>query len=334
MKHINIGFSIHRPEMVPVMARLMGQHDVIFLEEPPEANFENMLNRSLGVDDYLMPLDLEYPEFSRDMCHLEQELYARGKQLIQVEPFVEALVSIHEYFAQENKPEELEQDTLPYFVYLAERNATGALLKYYRTAVTGSFEATVEAIRQFARADAARFRLRDSLRAQAIAQQTGGHESIFVEAGTIHYLLFQKLWRQLSGSFRVRPIFLDREALQGPNQPQHLYSPGDQLTLAYIFHPRLTNETWESLMAAQSIVYSKIIQKEESAEDAGTFLHLTDERDCIRMARTLTIRDCLRLYRLIRHVGTADARRIVSAYANAKQSEKGTSPIFSKRGKK
>ncbi|NNL43609.1 MAG: hypothetical protein HKO79_14075, partial [Desulfobacterales bacterium] len=53
MKHINIGFSIHRPEMVPVMARIMGQHDVIFLEEPPEVNFENMLNRSLGVDDYL-----------------------------------------------------------------------------------------------------------------------------------------------------------------------------------------------------------------------------------------------------------------------------------------
>ncbi len=180
MKHIRIGFSIHRPEMVPVTARIMEQHDVIFLEEPPEVSFENMLNCSLGVEDYMMPLDLEYPEFSRSMCYLERELYAGGKQLIQVEPFVEALLFIHEFFAKGNKPEDLKQDTLPYFVYLAERNATGALLNYYRTAVTGSFETMVEAIRQFARADAARFRLRDSLRAQEIARQTAGHTAIFV----------------------------------------------------------------------------------------------------------------------------------------------------------
>ncbi len=193
MKHISIGFSIHRPEMVPVTARIMEQHDVIFLEEPPEVNFENMLNRTLGVEDYLMPLDMEYPEFSRKMCCLERDLYASGKQLIQVEPFVEALLSIHEFFAQGNKPEDLKKGQLTYFVYLAERNATGALIKYYRTVLTGSFEATVEAIRQFAKADAARFRLRDSLRAQEIARQTGEHTAIFVEAGTMHYLLWQQL---------------------------------------------------------------------------------------------------------------------------------------------
>jgi hypothetical protein len=65
MNHIRVGFSIHRPEMVPVTARIMEQHDVIFLEEPLEAGFEDMLNSCLGVEDCLMPLDLEYPEFSR-----------------------------------------------------------------------------------------------------------------------------------------------------------------------------------------------------------------------------------------------------------------------------
>jgi len=55
MNHISVGFSIHRPEIVPVTARIMEQHDVIFLEEPPEASFENMLNSSLGVEDYLIP---------------------------------------------------------------------------------------------------------------------------------------------------------------------------------------------------------------------------------------------------------------------------------------
>ena len=318
MKHITIGFSIHRPEMVPVTARIMEQHDVIFLEEPPEVNFEDMLNSSLEVEDYLMPLDLEYPEFSRSMCYLERELYASGKQFIQVEPFVEALLSVHEFIAQGNRPEDLKRDTLPYFAYLAERNATGALLKYYKTVLTGSFKATLEAIRQFARADAARFRLRDSLRAQEIARQASGHTAVFVEAGTIHYQLWQLLWRKLSGTFQVKPVFLDRVALPAPNQQQHLYSPGDQLTLAYIFHPHLADDTWESRMAAQSIVYSKIIQKQESRQGVGSFLHLTDERKCIRMVRVLTINDCGHLYPLIRHEGTASARRIVEAYLKTK----------------
>lgn len=57
--------------MVPIMARIMEQHDVISLEEPPE--------------------------FNRSMCYLERELYAGGKQLIQVEPFVEALFYSNRY---------------------------------------------------------------------------------------------------------------------------------------------------------------------------------------------------------------------------------------------
>jgi len=115
--------------------------------------------------------------------------------------------------------------------------------------------------------------------------------------------------------------FLDRIVLQAPGQKQNLYSPGDQLTLAYIFHPRLADDAWESLMAAQSIVYSKIIQKEESHEDIKSFLHLTDERDCIRMARALSIGDCNQRYLLIRSQGTSDARRIVQAYVKANQCE-------------
>jgi len=312
MNHINVGFSIHRPEIVPVTARLMGQHDVIFLEEPPESSFEYMLNSSLGVEDYLMPLDLEYPEFSRSMCYLERELYARGKQLIQVEPFIEALSSIHAFLVQGNRPEDIAPNSLLQFVYQAEKNATAALLSYYRTTVAGSFEQTVSSVRQFARADAARFRLRDSLRAQEIARQAGGHQSIFVEAGMIHFYLWQQLWRKLKGDFRVEPVFLDRAALQLSNPHHHTYSPGDQLTLAYVFHPRLCNDKWESLMAARSIIYSKIVQKEENLSDSSAFFHLTDEIDCIRTVRMLLLSDCRILYPLIRHADTAKARLAVA----------------------
>ncbi len=321
MKHITVGFSIHRPEIIPVTEDIMARHDVIFLEEPPTPGFEKMLERTLGVDDFLMPLDMEYPEFSRAMCHLERRLHVKGKQLIQMEPFVEALLSIHDFFAQGNRPDDLEKKTVQYFVYRAERHATAALLNFYKTSMTESFEITVEATRQFARADAARFRLRDTLRAQEIVRQADGFTSIFVEAGMIHCLLWQLIRRQVSGSFKVQPVFLDRVALQNRNFHRHCYSPGDLLTLAYIFHPGLSQKNWESLLAARSIVYAKIIQKQENPGDTADFFHLTDEANCIRISSTLTLDDCRRLYPRIRPAGTDEARHIVETFVKAKQPE-------------
>jgi len=128
-----------------------------------------MLTRALAVDDYLRPLDVAYPAFSRNMCYLLWELHAEGKMIFQVEPFLEILSGIHEFFADGHRPGELNQTSIQYPVYLAERNATKALLDYYQTAMTGSFDSTIAAVEQFARMDAARFRLRDSLRAQGIS---------------------------------------------------------------------------------------------------------------------------------------------------------------------
>ncbi|ACN16302.1 conserved hypothetical protein [Desulforapulum autotrophicum HRM2] len=328
MKRMNVGFSIHRPEIIPITEGIMDRHEVIFLEEPPSPGFEKMLDRTLGVEEYLMPLDMEYPEFSRTMCHLEIKLHAKGKRLIQVEPFVEALLSIHDFLALGNRPEDLEKRSVQYFVYITERNATAALLNFYKTSMTGSFENTVKAIRQFAQADAARFRLRDSLRAQEIIRQSGKYNHIFVEAGMIHYQLWQLLWRQLSGSFKVQPVFLDRFALKGLNSHHHSYSPGDLLTLAHIFHPCLSLEKWESLMAARSIIYSKIIQKQEFHGDPTNFFHLTDETNCIRISRGLSMDDCRRLYPLIRSADTSKARRVVEQELMARQPAGSKAPIF------
>jgi len=88
---ITIGLSVHRPEMIPLIADWMRRHDAIFLEEPPADGFESMLAGALAVDVYLWSLDLEYPAFSRDMCHLLRKLQAKGKKIFQVEPFLEIL---------------------------------------------------------------------------------------------------------------------------------------------------------------------------------------------------------------------------------------------------
>ena len=69
--------------------------------------FEPMLAGALAVDDYLRPLDVEYPAFSRDMCYLLRELQAEGKKIFQMEPFLEILLGIHEFFAEGHRPGEL-----------------------------------------------------------------------------------------------------------------------------------------------------------------------------------------------------------------------------------
>jgi hypothetical protein len=84
-----------------------------------------MLAGDLPVDEYLRPLDLEYPAFSRDMCRLLQRLHGEGKKIFQVEPFLETLIGIHDFFAEGHGPHEITEDTLQHTVYLAEKKCHG-----------------------------------------------------------------------------------------------------------------------------------------------------------------------------------------------------------------
>ena len=314
MQQVTLGLSVHRPEMIPLISDLMQRHEALFLEEPPTADFRQMLEGVVSVDNYLGPLDVEYPEFSRRMCCLLRELLGKGKKIFQVEPFMESLLAIHEFFAEGHGPGELNKDSLQHPVYLAERNATAALLAYYRTVMHESFDKTIEAIKQFARMDAARFRLRDSLRAQELATLIGKYSSSYVEAGLIHYPLWRLLRKQVPSQIRVQPVFLANAAMKTIKEKGHLYGPGNQLTLLYMFHPTITNTMREQVLAARSIIYSKIIIKEELTEEAGTFPHLRNELACIRTTGQLTLDDCRRLFPVVRRAKSLDARQIVTEY--------------------
>jgi len=314
MQKITLGLSVHRPEMIPLIAEKMRRHDAIYLEEPPAAGFDQMLAGEYAVEDYIRQLDLEYPAFSRQMCYLLRELRAAGKKIYQVEPFLEILLRIHELFAEGHHPGELDKGSILYPVYLVERNATGALLAYYQTVMSGSFDQTIEAVKQFARRDAARFRLRDSLRAQALATLVKDNVSAYIEAGLIHYPLWRLLRKRLPRQVQVRSVFLADTALKTMGDKGRLYGPGDQLTLLYVFHPNIAGTMRERELAARSIIYSKIIEKQERTEDLSAFPHLHDELACIRIARQLSLDDCRRLFPLIRLAGTAQANQIVSEY--------------------
>jgi hypothetical protein len=311
-----LGLSLHRPEMVPFSEVRMRSCDIIFLEEPPTDGFGDMLKGAMDLDEYLMPLDLEYPAFSRRMCRLLQDLMSEGKTIYQVEPYLETLVSIHVFFADGHGPEELSKSSLQYPVYLAERRATGALLQYYQTVMNGSFEETIKAIQNFARLDAARFRLRDSLRAQALAPMLENDRSAFIEAGAIHHYLWHSLRRQISRPHRLKAKSLAHDALKTIDVSGHLYGPGDQLTLLYIYHPHTVQLKRESLLAARSIIYSKLVGKIEIDQGVEKLPHLRNELACIRLTNQLSLDECRQLFPRLRRSSTGSARQIMADYMN------------------
>ncbi len=263
-----------------------------------------------------MPLDIEYPEFSKKMCCLLRKLHAKGKKIFQVEPFLEVLVGIHDFFAKGHVPEDLSKNSLEYPVYLAERRATKALLAYYQAATRDSFDQILAAVIKFARMDAARFRLRDSLRAQALSPLIVKYRSVYVEAGLIHFQLWQLLRQMVPKPKRLQPVFLADMALEQLKGNGHLYGPGDRLTLLFIFHPNMAGNGQHRLLAARAVVYNKIVEKNEITAAPGRFPHLRNELDCMDAIGKLSLENCRMLFPLICRTSSVEARQIVAEYLN------------------
>jgi hypothetical protein len=314
---ITLGLSMHRPELISFTADRMRHHDAVFLEEPPTDGFEQMLTGALAVKDYLKPLDVEFPAFSTEMCFLMRELKSEGIRIFQIEPYLEILLGIHEFFAKGHGPEDLDKQSAQYPVYLAERNATGALLAFYKTALTGSFDKSLAAVKSFARLDAARFRLRDSLRAQALAPLLEKFPSAYIEAGVIHYSLWRLLRQRLSLPDRLQLTFITRDALSSLGIKGCPFGPGDRLTLMYIFQPNTQFPEQETILAARSLIYSKLIVKEELTENPVSLPHLRNELACIRLTNLLSLNDCRHIFPLIHRAGTSEANQIVADYISS-----------------
>ena len=122
------------------------------------------------------------------------------------------------------------------------------------------------------------------------------------------------LRQRLSGQAQVNPVFLPHKALRYLRGKGHLYGPGDQLTLIYIFHPNIATTPQQELLAARSLIYTKLIEKEEWSIDLKTYPHVRNELTCIRTVKLLTLRDCSRLFPLIRGIKTEKARMLVDDY--------------------
>ena len=99
MDNITICYSTHRPETLSLTARIIENFDIIILEEPPHSDFSNVLNGTIDITEHLLGLDLGYPAFTAGQYRLLREFHRRGKQIQQIEPYLEELLQIQYFFA-------------------------------------------------------------------------------------------------------------------------------------------------------------------------------------------------------------------------------------------
>lgn len=293
---LTLAFSSHRSETLPLAEALMAEHDTIVVEEPPTVEFDRMLTGTLALEDYLQTTDYEYPTFAEASCRLLQRFHRQGRRIIPCEPFIERLIRIHEHLTDGGRPHELASQADLWPVYQAEREATGRLLAFYRASADRDFDAMTAAAASFAAADAARFVVRDRLRAAAIAAHAAGGEGrVYIEAGYLHLRLVRELRRRVPAATTIKPVYLLREVYRSAGQHSHLYGPGDLLTLGWIFNRPPTVDR-QHLLAARSLVYNQLIVKEEVAPGADGFPDAHDDLAVIRFVNRLSRDECRRLY--------------------------------------
>lgn len=314
---ITIGFTSHRAETIPFARHIMEQHQIIVLEEPPHPKFADMLNGNLSISDYLMEVDIGFPEFERLMCKELRSLKQNGKKLLQVEPYLERLLEIHEYFAEGMTPVDvLNMDDLK-TVYLMEKAATGALIDYYTRSIEKDFKQVIESVKAFANADAQRSKLRSILRARAIANLDTA-KKIYVEAGYIHYPLYRCLIHDLKDNQNIRVVYLMQPVFEKLRCKRRNMGPGDILTLYYALNLPIKKDK-ANVLAARSLIYTQLIQTEEMLPDQSNMTpHSFDEAQANRLVDGLEFEDCRRIYSEIRFKNRHESLDLVKSYVRTK----------------
>ncbi len=311
---ITVAFSTHRLEVLKEAEARMREHDTIALEEPPHPDFHAMLCGDITIEDYLQETDYEFPRFAEASCRLYRVLHASGKRLLQVDPYMEKLNRLHDFLADGGDLQAVDPKDPMQAVYYAEKRATAALLHFYETSMTAPFTHVVQAVIQFARADAARIALRDAMRAKRLAEEALKVSTLYVESGYIHWKLFRDLCRCIEPKRRVRVCFLLEREARGRLGRKQVLGPGDTLTLLFVFHPKIRGP-FVDLLAARSLIYIKLLHKGEMEPDEASVPHLEDEIQAYRLTDRLSLTDCEKLYSQVRRRSPQEAREIVKTYS-------------------
>jgi hypothetical protein len=314
---ITIGFSSHRAEIIPFACQIMEQHQIIVLEEPPHPKFADMLDGNLSIADYLMEIDIEFPEFDRMMCDEARRLHQQGKKLLQIEPYLERLLKIHQYFAEGMTPVDVLNMADLNAVYLAEKSATGALINFYARSMEKDFKQVIESVKTFANADAQRSNLRSILRAKEIAT-LDTTKKIYVESGYIHYPLYRYLLHNFKGNQNIRTVYLMQPVFKKLGCKRGNMGPGDILTLYYALNLNIKKDL-ANLLAARSLIYTQLIETQEMLPDPINMTpHNLDEALVNRLVDRLGFEDCKTIYSEIRFKNRQESLDLVKSYVRSK----------------
>ncbi len=316
MKTLTLALSTHRPETLQRTAELMSLSKLIVLEEPSHPDFYRMLEGQQSIEDHLLELDVEYPLFSTEQYRLVRDFHRLGKKVMQVEPFWHHLYRIQDFLADGNGPADIDRSSVEFQVYDHERVATGRLIAYYKAVRGTDYLKILRTMDLFARADAARFRLRDQLRTTEIMKLLPHSDSIYVEAGAMHLLLKKYLFQQLAaegGGWRLKTHFIELEEMRASGYMGSMVAPGDELTLAYMFGRKISKARAE-MLCAQTLVYAKLVWKEEILEDKENFPYTRNDLETIKIARMLDLNACRELFFALRPLGRSEAVEYVQGY--------------------
>lgn len=312
MRLVTVGLSPHRLEFLPAIRKLLREHDWIVLEEPPHHLFKEMLSRKISIEAYVEESEAGFPEYSKEYCRELQNLHQKGQKICQIEPYLEKWLLIRNLLDEGAPADWVARIPELSQVYAMEHETFGRLLDYY-TAMQGRFEELVQKIKAFARADAKRIVLRDRLRSEeivALVRKCPQDAKIYVEAGYIHIKLLYFLAHRARGNFVLRAENLLLKALSARGFKKVLPSPGDGLTSYYLFGGKHRNMD-EDLLAARSIIYIKLIEKDELKPTSDDpFPHLRQEVFWRLFVWELSYEDCKNLDKIIRLLSTKKAQEM------------------------
>lgn len=309
MGRVTLALGSHRVETLALAEPLMAQHQLIVLEEPPEPSFAAVLGGQLPLADYLEETAAEFPRYAAATLRLLRKLHRQGAVIVQCEPYLQLLAEVHELFEQGGRPADIAPGSLLEAVYRHEQQWTAALLCYYGASATKPFGEVVDAVVRFARADGARGRLRDRLRAAAITALWQEHAgaSAYVEAGYLHHALLLELRRRLPRG-ALSPRWLLEPVCRPELGCRQLLSPGDRLTLQLSLRPAAPSTPRTTLLAARSLVFVKLIDKHEVLPTPETpYPHHQAELEAARLVGGLSYDDCRQLFGEIRQQTEAQA---------------------------
>jgi len=298
---VTLGFTVFRPETLPFAAAAMQGCGLVVLEEPQTPGFEAMLAGEMPPHEYVLLTEFEFPEYARRQCLLLRELHGRGVRVLQLHPWLDELVGIHEFFASGKTPDDLPQAGPARTVYERERIWTAALMRFYEASGSCDFREIVDSVNAFAKEDAKKIGDMDQARAAALGPllaDMSPDSRTYVECGSIHMDMVLLLHRQL-GPGRIQVRHLMEEVCKPRHGTRRLLPPGDVLTFRHLLAAP-QNPRAERLLAALAVVYNKLIQKEELTASNGEYPHMENEARVISQVSALDHDDCQDLFTAIR----------------------------------